>query len=927
MAQQQPQQQSSYVGTPVAVPGKMVFKDHPTPGEDRIFLVRRDTRKPDYVEPAPFAKYDGPDADNPKYCDLFYVSFRTIDQVGWIDQIYMNDRLNQDDYNGEITYPYVDKDYPMVTRTYVFRRGDQRADEPEADSNDPVFSDLKLTDHKVFRIGFNDNQIAMQGEWSDTLDHLFVGIQRVYERLPGPVIRTYDVNAFQQVVYTDTQTVQTESVPTPDAVTETDKTARTGTAKAQVVLGTVDSVFPNTKFSSDRGEHSIPFKFRAAVPAALVWSISAGTAATPVLAQNEWAGEEQQTTLYKKTSTRTVHDIGAGVSLVDYKLTNDQQVATITDTWLDTAQTITPVALLTEASVDSLGNGDTILSETTVPSVFDKRDYTMEIPDAVPEKFRVLIPITTSAITGIGSAAPITSLGTGELSREEQQLTEFWRRVSVRGRDISSLPVSLVSYKQTRDKQIETITETMDAGLQTLTPSALVVEEESTNLGNNTSILYRGTVPSVFPADDTSTSIPDLTPQEFRAFVPLETLASTAAGTVTIPPVLATGELSRKEQQLDEYTFRRSIEVRSTVSLPITHTNAELTSEFGGDTTTVSYTLAVAGTSTLDQGLLVLKSSIKNLGNGTEIKETQEADGPAWPIVESRLWDENSRVEYDETKQVVAAGSSESSATGGDWGFVSEVKGLDQWRSIRINTRKPEPDYVDEGSALISYEMKPFRFPGYLQFSGTGYYTRNATAVLVQHEIKTWWEKSGSTPTVSFNEIVTDDVIINNLANTGLEYARSVLHDGFTFGTLSFPATTPTATEYSLGTVSGSVETNFISLYSPGTGYTVGNVLSISGDGGAATITVEGTYTSGSVLNWSPYLCTTCGWAATGIYGPYTASGGSGSGAAFYVSAFDYPTYSPGTAWIGSSRVIAASVTPEKEKNIWKIQTESVIMR
>ena len=158
----------------------------------------------------------------------------------------------------------------------------------------------------------------------------------------------------------------------------------------------------------------------------------------------------------------------------------------------------------------------------------------------------------------------------------------------------------------------------------------------------------------------------------------------------------------------------------------------------------------------------------------------------------------------DEEFQWVQTGTAEDAAPGGSFAWVSEVKGKDKWHAQKVNSLKPAPPYISKDTALIQYQMKPFEYPGWLAFSGTGYYTKGSAAKLTLHKIRTWWLKSSTEPTcgptgggfdVEFDEIITGDVIINDLSNTRLEYARNVLHDGFTIGILTFPATTPSATQ------------------------------------------------------------------------------------------------------------------------------------
>jgi len=69
------------------------------------------------------------------------------------------------------------------------------------------------------------------------------------------------------------------------------------------------------------------------------------------------------------------------------------------------------------------------------------------------------------------------------------------------------------------------------------------------------------------------------------------------------------------------------------------------------------------------------------------------------------------RLEYDETQQVVDDGTAEDADPGGSvFAWSSEVKAIDKWRSRKINTSKPAPLYVDVGTALISYESRPYKF-------------------------------------------------------------------------------------------------------------------------------------------------------------------------------------------------------------------------
>jgi hypothetical protein len=144
--------------------------------------------------------------------------------------------------------------------------------------------------------------------------------------------------------------------------------------------------------------------------------------------------------------------------------------------------------------------------------------------------------------------------------------------------------------------------------------------------------------------------------------------------------------LSRREEQINEFVFRRTIETRVGLTLPVVLTNFETTTEFGGGSANKVFTLAASGASSLDTGLVVLKSSIKNLGNGQEVKETLELGTAAWPTLIGTDLDPVHLVALPYTKKVVDAGT-----TGGITGSTyTEVSPLDKWRSVQIATTVPD---------------------------------------------------------------------------------------------------------------------------------------------------------------------------------------------------------------------------------------------
>lgn len=174
---------------------KQIFQ-FPTPNlDDRVFYELHDSTQMNYKVP----EYGTPHPNQAKYEGFVFALVKPADQSGWVTWFYLNERANQDEYNFEITYPYADTDYPAYVRTYVLKR--DGLVEPEAGDADPVHGvEYQLTAHKQTRLA------------DPLLDSLFVGVQRAYERLPGPTITSYSINSrgdveaqFEQVVPSGTE--------------------------------------------------------------------------------------------------------------------------------------------------------------------------------------------------------------------------------------------------------------------------------------------------------------------------------------------------------------------------------------------------------------------------------------------------------------------------------------------------------------------------------------------------------------------------------------------------------------------------------------------------------------------------------------------------------------------------------------------------
>jgi hypothetical protein len=273
--------------------GKPVVKAVITPDmRDRIIVVRRDIRKGGYKVPKQGKPFKGTDEFKTSEGYVFATVQYPEPNGVYVDEYYVKSRADQERYNWTVAYPYVDKHYPQLTRTYVCFRSDYMVlKEPDADTTDPTASDLFLVDHKIERI-----------ENDPVLDAMFVKVVRVFERLPSPTIRSYDMNQFQQVVSTDVWEVVSGPPPALAATIEKSMQERTGTAKAKNTSSAVPSVFPQ------KGQkREIPSMTRE------LWlggfeevsdsTVSAGQVTTPVLSPGVYSVTGDQITEFKKKDT------------------------------------------------------------------------------------------------------------------------------------------------------------------------------------------------------------------------------------------------------------------------------------------------------------------------------------------------------------------------------------------------------------------------------------------------------------------------------------------------------------------------------------------------------------------------------------------------------------------------------------------------
>jgi hypothetical protein len=149
-----------------------------------------------------------------------------------------------------------------------------------------------------------------------------------------------------------------------------------------------------------------------------------------------------------------------GPQLVGKTTNNEGQLVTVTTQRKGALNYSTPNPTATKTVEVSREDAESLIERVVdTPRVFGSQTFSIERPDPAPQKFRVELPTTTEQETIEGTATE-PSLGDDDLSKSEQQQTEFTKRISATRRDAT--PSGALIGKQTGTWGEETVTETYD---------------------------------------------------------------------------------------------------------------------------------------------------------------------------------------------------------------------------------------------------------------------------------------------------------------------------------------------------------------------------------------------------------------------------------------------------------------------------------
>ncbi len=505
--------------------------------------------------------------------------------------------------------------------------------------------------------------------------------------LPASFVN-FKTNQYKQIVQ-ETRTLEDDTTTpvVPTALRDVEFTIL-GDGTALEVVDDIDEVFDQRGFSRDR-DIVTPSDFRAKLQTVDLEAVVPGSATEPApFADGDGLisqSTKQLTEFTYRASSKSIDLVDLPQTNVNKRTNRYKQVETVTRLLeVDTSTPDTPTALK-DVNFTKLGDGTAVEERVTIPSVFENHIYTKERPDVTPDVFKALLQITEDEFTEAGTAG-IPTLGAGEYRRSQQQVDLFDRRISVRSRDQGSLPITVVDKRTNRFKQVETVTRILEVDSSTpLTPTALL-DVNFTKLGDGNAVEERIAIASVFDNKVSSKEVPDLLPEIFKALLPLFTTEVSSAGTITDPPSLATGDLFKSETQTDIFTKRVTTRTRSGISLPqdivtLRHLGGF---EFGGEHTKITGYLDDSEP-LVEDGLGVVSSEVRNLGNGTWFRQTEEWDDDVteWPELSGQETDPRTGVVIDIRKKVVAAGDSLTPAMD----EYIDNKPIDKWKTLSIGSK------------------------------------------------------------------------------------------------------------------------------------------------------------------------------------------------------------------------------------------------
>ena len=214
---------------------------YPTPNvpdfytkDGHIILVEKVSAEKGSYNPQPLdgsVTYSKRDAN--KWPTDLYLVYQKPDETGaFVYNYYANDRTlaSQDAWNFGLDYSANNPDFPVTSRTYIVPRSQYEA--VELGATDPVFGGNQII----------AAQKKVELPEDNPLRSRYVGVQRVYETIPGPILAGERVNERGDVETITQQTVVAGAAPDADGLLVTQTAVQpVDSVKSTKTTGTVES--------------------------------------------------------------------------------------------------------------------------------------------------------------------------------------------------------------------------------------------------------------------------------------------------------------------------------------------------------------------------------------------------------------------------------------------------------------------------------------------------------------------------------------------------------------------------------------------------------------------------------------------------------------------------------------------------------------
>lgn len=374
----------------------------------------------------------------------------------------------------------------------------------------------------------------------------------------------------------------------------------------------VDSVFDGRQEALEKPE-VIPPEFRASLQNKTVSEVKVGQSASLTsLSQDQLSKRIQRVTQHKIQETTVTRPSSSYPSLSGQLIDNDLIRVTRTRTVSKGSQTISPSAK-TSGQVEALGDGYTLKTEDVKEKIFKGSVFSKEKPDNIPVEFRAEKPASTEEYNEEGTATAIT-LSDTEISKSEQQINDFVKRIRKTTRDVTN-SATLTGEQIDQDGIKVIVTKTLASGSQSIAPSARISGQVEA-IGDGKTIKTQLDKSQVFDAKTKTLQQAFQLPQKFVSGK-IEEDSSIEEATTATPEAIGQdgkGIVQSTAQRVTAFTVRKT---KRTVEGTTSTTEKQINNS--GQAVTISST--ISSDPSIEIGPRVEIARTQALGGGKYLKE------------------------------------------------------------------------------------------------------------------------------------------------------------------------------------------------------------------------------------------------------------------------------------------------------------------